>query len=60
MHDADNEAAEELAALVLGGSKTVATEESPSQKGRKSLKEMEAGVGIERACTALQNGPKPD
>jgi len=54
MHDPDNEATEKLAAFVLGGSKTVATEESPSQKGRKSLKEMEAGVGIEPASTALQ------
>ncbi len=54
MQDMDNEATERLAAFVLGGSKTVATEDAASQENRKSLKEMEAGVGIEPAYTALQ------
>ncbi len=56
MHDAGNEATERLAALVLGGSKTVATEDAGSQEDR-NLKEMEAGVGIEPAYTALQFPP---
>ncbi len=54
MHDGDNEATEKLVALVLDGSKTVATGETTSQELCKCLKEMEAGVGIEPAYTALQ------
>jgi hypothetical protein len=57
MRDADNEALEKLAALI-GGSKTVVAQDAASQKDTKSLKEMEAGVGIEPAYTALQNGQK--
>ena len=53
MRDHDDGATEKLAALI-SGNKVVTTDESPSQKGRKSLKEMEAGVGIEPAYTALQ------
>ena len=57
MHDADNEVTEKLAALVLGGSKMVATGHAASQEDGKCLKEMEAGVGIEPASTALQFSP---
>ncbi len=38
----------------IDGSKTVATKDAVSQEDRKCLKEMEAGVGIEPAYTALQ------
>ena len=38
----------------IDGSKTVATENVGSQEDCKCLKEMEAGVGIEPASTALQ------
>ena len=58
MRDADNEATEKLAALVLAGSKTVATEDVGSQEDRMCLKGMEAGVGIEPASTALQSVKK--
>jgi hypothetical protein len=53
MHDADNEAAERLAAL-LRGSKTVATTRSDQGEASQVLEKMEAGVGIEPAYTALQ------
>ncbi len=53
MHDADNEAAEKVAALI-GGSKTVATTGSHDAQASQVLEKMEAGVGIEPAYTALQ------
>ncbi len=41
----------------IDGSKTVATKDAVSQEDCKCLKEMEAGVGIEPASTALQFPP---
>ena len=54
MQNTDNEATEKLAAIVFGGSKTVATGDAASQEASQVLEKMEAGVGIEPASTALQ------
>ena len=54
MHDADNDAAQKVSHLLSGG-KTVAAPEKNQTEGRKSLNEMEAGVGIEPAYTDLQS-----
>jgi hypothetical protein len=53
MRDHDDGAAAKLGALI-SGNKVVTTEDSAPEKDAKPLKEMEAGVGIEPAYTALQ------
>ena len=53
MRDHDDGAAVKLGALI-SGNKVVTTEDPTPEKDAKPLKEMEAGVGIEPAYTALQ------
>lgn len=57
LHDADNEAAQKIAALVFGArsSKPVAGTTTQAVGASNVLKDMEAGVGIEPAYTDLQS-----
>ncbi len=61
IHDPDNEATERLAAFVLGGSKTVATEYAASRGGRKDLKRWRLGSESNRRpqlCRQSKKQPK--